>query len=179
MGDLEIIISVVTTLLAIVALQGKKMTFILIFQLILNALVVFQFYLSNNLSASYICALAIVQVIVLYPYQKRQKSFPVAVTVCFMVGYVALSLLAYTALYDLLTSAAACMFALSVVQKRPAVSRVFSLLNGTLWLVFDLLASAYTSLPVHITIFVAAVISIIRLDRGYWCEKFQRKSEEK
>lgn len=179
MGDLEIIISVVTTLLAIVALQGKKMTFILIFQLILNALVVFQFYLSNNLSASYICALAIVQVIVLYPYQKRQKSFPVAVTVCFMVGYVALSLLAYTALYDLMTSAAACMFALSVVQKRPAVSRVFSLLNGTLWLVFDLLASAYTSLPVHITIFVAAVISIIRLDRGYWCEKFQRKTEEK
>jgi hypothetical protein len=71
------------------------------------------------------------------------------------------------------------MFALSVVQKRPAVSRAFSLLNGTLWLVFDLLASAYTSLPVHITIFVPAVISIIRLDRGYWCEKFQRKTEEK
>ncbi len=179
MEGVEIAISIITTILAIVALQGKKMTFILICQLLLNALVVLQFVISGNLSAAYICALAIVQVVILYPFQRKGRSFPFPLTACFMLGYFALSLLAYTALYDLLTGAAACMFALSVVQKSPAISRVFSFLNGALWVTFDVFATAYASLPVHITILVAAIVSVIRLDRGFWHEAFLRKNVKK
>ena len=179
MGGFEIAISIITTLLAIVAMQGRNMGFILACQLFLNALIVLQYTITGNLSASYICALAVVQVVISFVFQKKGKPFPIYVTVVFMAGYLAISLLEYTALYDVLTGVAACMFALSVVQKHTALCRLCCLFNGIFWLAFDLFAASYGALPVHITVFTATLISIIRLDRGFWSEKIRRKNEEK
>ena len=179
MEYLDVAISIITTLLAIVALQGKSMGFILVFQLLLNSLVVLQFAMTGKLSAAYICALAIVQIVIIYLYQRKGKSLPILLTALFMVGYAVVCALQMSTAYDLLTGAAAWMFALSVVQRRPAVSRLFTLFNGAFWVAFDILSAAYTSLPVHITIFVAAVVSIIRLDRGFWREFLAKRKNNR
>ena len=175
MEAFEIFLSITTTLLAIIALQGKSMTFILVFQLLLNVLVVLQYVISDNPSAALICTLAVVQVIIIYLFQRKKRVFPIWLTAIFMIGYTAISILQYTAVYDLITALAAWMFALSVVQRSPAVSRLFSFFNGALWIAFDLFATAYSSLPVHITILTIAVVSIVRLDRCFWREFFQGK----
>jgi len=175
----EIFLSVLTTLVSVVALQGRNMIFILVFQLLSNLLVVLQFIISNNISAAGVCMLAVLQIVVIFLFQRKSRAFPVWLIIIFIVGYGVVSAFCYVSPYDLISLAAAVMFAISVVQTKPAMCRFFVFLNASLWIVFDILSSSYTAIPVHSAILLFNIISIIRLDLDFWREAFLRAKEKK
>lgn len=179
MVELEIIISIATTVLAVLSLQGKRMAFILICQLIANALIVVQYSISGAFSGAWICSLAVVQLLVIYLFNRAKRPFPIYLTVAFILGYAVITAINFTAAYDVLSGLAACTFALSVVQRSAAVCRVYMLVNSLLWLAFGIFSASYGAIPVYAVLIIVGIVSMIRLDRDFWRGVFARKSEEK
>ena len=175
MENFALIISILTTIIAVVSLQGRNMVFILICNLISNGLVVLRFAIANEFSSAWTCVLAVVQVVLIYILGRYKKSFPIYLTVIFCIGYAVICILNFQNLYDLLALGAAICFALSVVQKAPAVCRAYTLVNCILWLIFDIVSGVNDMIIVHGTLVVIGIFSMIRLDRGYWRDLFLGK----
>ena len=59
---------------------------------------------------------------------------------------------------------AALTCAFSLVQEKPSLYRIFMLLNGIIWMIYDINVGAYTMIISHIATALSAGIGIIRLD---------------
>ena len=157
-------ISVVTTIIAILCMQLKKMNIILIFQIAANALAGMTYFFLDGKSGLGISILAVVQTVVMYFYGKKEKTPHWAVTLAFCASYVGYSLIVYQNVFDLLPAAAAIFFALSVAQKKPSYYRIFAAINPLFWIMYDIHTLAYVYILMHSEIFISAVLGIIRLD---------------
>ena len=157
-------ISVVTTVIAILCMQLKKMKAILICQLLANTLAGLTYFFLDGKSGIGISILAVVQTVVMYFYGKKEKIPHPLVTIAFCASYVIYSLLIFENAFDLLPAAAAIFFALSVAQKKPSLYRIFAAINPIFWIAYDVYEDAYIYIFMHSGIFISAVIGIIRLD---------------
>ena len=169
--QLALIVSIITTLLSVLAMQCKRMAQVRTIQFMANALLVLQYVLTDNISAAGVCITAIAHVIIAIIFQQKQKRFPKLLTAFFMLLYVIISLMNYEKAPDVLTGVAACCFALSVAASRNEYYRICSTTNCTVWLIFDLWSATYTAVILHLTLFIIDVFTIIRLDRKFWGEK--------
>ncbi len=157
-------ISIVTTVIAILCMQLKKMNWILVCQIASNFLAGLTYLFLDGKSGLGISILAVVQTIVMYVLQKREKDPHWIITAAFCASYVGYSLIVYQNIFDLLPAAAAVFFALSVAQKNPARYRIFAAINPLFWIAYDIHTLAYIYILMHSGIFISAVIGIIRLD---------------
>ena len=157
-------ISVVTTVIAILCMQLKKMNMILICQITSNFLAGLTYLLLGGISGLGISIIAVVQSVIMYFYGKKGKSPHPIVTVAFCVSYFACSLLVYQNVFDLLPAAAAVFFALSVAQKKPSYYRIFAAINPIFWIAYDVYTLAYVYILMHSGILISAIVGIVRLD---------------
>jgi hypothetical protein len=157
-------ISVVTTLIAILCMQLKKMNMILLCQITSNFLAGLTYLLLGGISGLGISIIAVVQSVIMYFYGKKGKSPHPIVTVAFCASYFACSLLVYQSIFDILPAAAAVFFALSVAQKKPSNYRIFAAINPIFWIAYDIYTLAYVYILMHSGILISAVVGIIRLD---------------
>jgi len=157
-------ISILTTIAAIWSMQFKSMKGILLSKMVVNLLCASSYFFLDGFSGAGICLVAIVQSIVLYFYNVKNKETPLWVIIAFILAYIACSVVYYTAPVDLISSIAAVCFAISLVQKSPTASRLWYSLNPFLWIFYDIPTRAYGNLVMHVIIFVVAVVTIIRLD---------------
>ena len=157
-------ISVVTTLIAILCMQLKKMNMILLCQITSNFLAGMTYLLLGGISGLGISIIAVVQSVIMYFYGKKGKSPHPIVTVAFCASYFACSLLVYQSIFDILPAAAAVFFALSVAQKKPSNYRIFAAINPIFWIAYDIYTLAYVYILMHSGILISAVVGIIRLD---------------
>ena len=65
---------------------------------------------------------------------------------------------------DLVPMLAAVLCAIGLAQKKPKNYRIVLLLNGIIWLIYDVFVGAYTMLASHIITVGSALLGIIRLD---------------
>ena len=166
--QLALIVSVVTTMISVIAMQCKKMTHVRALQLTSNSLLTLQYFLTDNVSAAGVCMIAILHVIITIILRHKGKRFPISLTVFFMVCYVAVNLISYEKAPDGLTAVAACIFALSVVQAKNEYYRICSTANCMTWLIFDLWSHTYTAVILHLTLFIIDIVTIIRIDGKMW-----------
>ena len=73
------------------------------------------------------------------------------------IGCNALGMLSYVLL-------AAILCAIALIQKKPSNYHIAILLNGAVWLVYDMAIGAYAMLASHGITVIAALIGIVRLD---------------
>ena len=158
-------ISALTTLIAIWVMQCKNMKIILIGQTMINLLVAISYFLLDGLSGAGICFIAIFQGIWIYFYTGKEKKVPLYLVVGFLVLYIACSIVYYKSAVDLVTAAAALCYAMSIVQQKPALSRLWYLPNPLLWCIYDWYEDAYVNLIMHLIVFASALLGILRLDR--------------
>lgn len=157
-------ISVLTTLLSIFTMQLKSMKKILIGQTLVNLLVAVSYFLLGGLSGAGICFIAIFQGIVMFFYNTKEKKPHLWVILGFIALYVACSAVYFKSFSDLFPAIAAVCFAMSIVQQKPAASRLWYLPNPILWIVYDIILLAYGNLIMHIIVFIGTLLGIIRLD---------------
>ncbi len=96
--------------------------------------------------------------------RKKYNQAPKWVAVCFICAYIACSLTTYKNPKDLISAAAALTCALSLVQSKPSGYRIFMLLNGLIWMIYDFSVSAYAMIISHVATALSAGLGIIRLD---------------
>ena len=159
------ICGLMVTAAAIASMQLKSMKAVLVFQLICNGVGAFSYILLDGLSGCAIYLVAVAQSVVYFLFRRKEKKAPVAVAALFVLAYVLCSLSAYRSAVDLLSGAAALTCAFSLIQEKPSYYRLFMLLNGILWMIYDCNVGAYTMILSHVATALSAAVGILRLDR--------------
>ena len=154
----------IVSVAAITSMQLSNISHILFCQLICNGVGALSYIAVGGLSGCGIYLVALAQVIVYYILRKKCAKVPTWIAVSFIFLYIVCSLAAYENPVDLISGLAALTCALSLVQEKPGNYRLFMLLNGIIWIVYDFGVDAYTMIISHIATALFAGIGIIRLD---------------
>lgn len=160
-------ISVVTGILAILLMQFKNMKTILLFQIIVNLLASSNYLLLGGDTGAIVSALAILQSVVMFLYNRKQIKPHIAVIVAFICAYVtcsAYNIITTRDLMELLPAFAAICFSVSLVQEKTSVFRVWGALNPSFWLAYDLYTRSYVMFGVHLGILISSIVAMVRLD---------------
>lgn len=158
------IISILTAIVAIISMQMKSMKGILITQISANLLASSTYFLLGGFSGAGISIIAIIQLIVMFLYDKKQKKPHIWVIILFILAYIGYSILNFKEFIDIFPMLAAVIFSISIAQKNPSAYRWLSLIHPLCWLVYDTYMLAYINIIMRIGIFISAVIAKIRLD---------------
>ena len=175
--QIAIIVSIITTGVSIVAMQCRTAIAVRSMQLLSNSLLVLQYIITDNLSASGVCIAAIVHVITAMYFQNRKLRFPIPLMLAFVSVYVIITVFSYEKAPDILSGVAACLFAIAVIQTKTEYYRIMATLNCLTWLVFDIWSQTYSAVILHATLLVIDVFTIIRIDGAMWRAKLKSKLE--
>ena len=157
-------ISVINGVLAVIMMQFKNMRHILIFQIICNLLTASSYFLLGGLSGAGICIIAIVQSVVMFIYNIKKVAPHKVVIAAFVLLYIGCSVFYYRSFIDIFSAIAAVCFALSVVQAKASMSRLWYQFNPICWIIYDIYTMAYGNLALHIVVGLSTFIGILRND---------------
>ncbi len=158
------ICGLIVSLAAILSMQLKNIRWILVCQLICNGVGALSYILLGGLSGCGIYLVALLQAVIYYFFRVKDKKAPIALSVVFLVAFLVCSLTTYKSPVDLISALAALTCALSLMQEKPSLYRVFMLFNGAIWMIYDISVGAYTMVISHIATTLSAGIGIVRLD---------------
>lgn len=157
-------ISVVMALFALASMQFKNLKMVLACQIVSNVLCASTYFLLGGFSGAGICLIAILQSVVYFILNYKKIEPPLYVAIVFVCLFIGCSVIYYKSPIDLLSAGAAICFAISMVQKSSAKTRIVYLLNPIFWTVYDIFTLAYVNTFIHSAIFVSTLFAIIRLD---------------
>ena len=146
------------------SMQTTDMKRTLAYQVACNAFGMLSYVLLGSISGCGIYLVAAVQSAVLLVYRKRDREVPAWLTALFFAAYILASLTTFRDVKDIVPLIAALLCALALIQKKTSRYRVVILLNGVMWIVYDLFVGAYTMLASHVFTVASALSGIIRLD---------------
>ena len=158
-------------LLVFASTQTKNMKDALLCQIGCNGLGMLSYVLLGGFSGCGIYLVATVQSAIFFFIRKSGKEAPKWLNPVIIAAYLACSLATLKGWLDLVPMVAAVLCALGLAQKKPTNYRVIMLLNGIIWLIYDISVGAYTMLASHMITAGSALLGILRLDL--------RKSKEK
>ena len=171
-------ISILTGILAAFMMQLKKVKIILLFQLAVNLLTALTYILLGGLSGGGICLIAIVQTIVMFLYNRKEKKPHWWVLAIFIAAYVACSVIYYKSIMDIFPALSAVCFAMSIAMSTPFMSRVWYVFNPLFWIVYDISTLAYVNLVIHVVVFISTVVALIRVDDIFRLRKKKTESAQ-
>ena len=159
------ICGIIVCIAAIVSMQLKNVKYILVCQLICNGLGALSYVLDGGFTGCGIYLIAILQSVVYYLLRQKQKNTPALLSVCFGVAYLICSLVLFKDYRDMFSMVAALTCAAALSQSKSSMYRFFMLLNGAIWLTYDVTIGASLGMAVsHIVTTLSAAVGIIRLD---------------
>lgn len=154
----------IVSVAAIFSMQLKSIASILFCQLICNGVGALSYILLGGFSGCGIYLVALAQTVVYYWFRKQGKKAPLAMALIFIGLYLLCSVTTYQGPNDLFSAAAALTCAFSLIQEKPSIYRLFMLLNGLIWTVYDLNVGAYTMIVSHLATALSVGVGILRLD---------------
>ena len=166
-------ISMAALILEIIIYQFKGMKAIVIGQCVSNLLILLTYALGDGLSGATMCAVATIHTFLIYwLYQKNNKKISGWFVIASIVVYLGCSVFTFKSLIDLIPTAAAVLFALSVVQSKSWKYRIIILVNSILWISYDIIISAPIPMVItHGIAVVSVIIGMIRMDIKEWFKK--------
>ncbi len=161
------ILGYLSTLTVLFALQQKEMKIILILSIISNVMSSASNLLIGGYAGGCVCALAVIQTVISFRYEWKEKKVPLYVTGIFVAGYIAITVFTYNTILDILPCLAAILYACAIVQKKPLRYRLFIAFNASLWILYELtLPTPNYALAINCSLqLVSTIIGMIRLDR--------------
>ncbi len=158
------ILGIFVSLAVILSMQLKSLKGILAYQLVCNGLGAISYILIGGLSGCGIYCVAILQTVICFVYNLKNKKIPKSLVVVFVCAFLGCSLATYKVPQDVISTIAALTCALALAQSKASGYRVFMLINGLLWMIYDIGVGAYTMIIAHGVTFLSAFIGMIRLD---------------
>lgn len=158
-------VGILCTVIALIGVQFKNINHILITQILTNLLSVVSFGLLGGLSGAWICLVAIVQTVVMFRFNKSGKAgdrrLRKVLAAVFCSVYVLGTVWVYKGWGDLVSGTCAVIFALAVVQENADKFRGIFLVNGILWMIYDLTTGAYSNMLMHGMSFASTLEAIL------------------
>ena len=144
--------------------QTKNMKNALLCQIGCNGFGMLSYVLLGGFSGCGIYLIDTVQSAIFYFIRKSGKEEPKWLNPVIVIAYIACSAATLKGWLDLVPMLAAVLCAVGLAQKKPTNYRIILLLNGAIWLIYDVFMGAYTMLASHIITVGSALLGIIRLD---------------
>ncbi len=144
--------------------QTKNMKDALLCQIGCNGFGMLSYVLLGGFSGCGIYLIATAQSVIFFFIRKNGKEEPRWLNPVIIVAYMVCSVATLKGWLDLVPMLAAVLCAIGLAQKKPTNYRIILLLNGTIWLIYDVFMGAYTMLASHIITVGSALLGIIRLD---------------
>lgn len=170
-------VSILATIFSVWGMLCKKMTNLILGQLLANSLLCLQYVLENAWSAAYTLPPSIALLIISFIYNHKSKSIPKWITNTFIIifgGIVLFQILVRTKngwdfifLADVLVFAALVLFVICITREKSYQSRICTVINSLLWLTYDIIC-APSAILTHSVILLFTAIGIIRNDRKEW-----------
>ena len=158
------ICGIIVSIAAITSMQLKNIKLIMVCQLVCNGVGALSYILLGGFSGCGIYLVAVAQSIVYYLFRVKEKKAPLWIALIFICGYMGCCVVTYNSPTDLISATAALTCALSLIQEKPSRYRIFMLLNGLIWMIYDINVAAYTMIISHVATTLSATVGIIRLD---------------
>jgi len=162
------IVGILITVSSVIGMQFKDMKWVLAGQIVSNMLTALNLGLLGGLSGAGVCITATVQSVMIFLLKLKNKEFPAEMSIVFAAIYTICSLAAYKSAFDILVLAASLIYAMSVIQPRSAVCRIYLLINSLLWVIYDLNIGAYTTIITYVILITSIVVAMIRIDMKEW-----------
>ena len=144
--------------------QTKNMKNALLCQIGCNGFGMLSYVLLGGFSGCGIYLIATIQSAIFYFIRKSGKDEPKWLNPVIVIAYIACSAATLKGWLDLVPMLSAVLCAVGLAQKKPTNYRIILLLNGAIWLIYDVFMGAYTMLASHIITVGSALLGIIRLD---------------
>ena len=157
-------ISVLITIIAVLMMQFKSMTIILLGQISANLLTATTYFLLGGLSGAGICFIAIIQTVTMFVYNRKKKTPHIALILVFIALYIGCCIYYYQSIVDIFSALAAITFALSIAQQDSKKARIWYIFNPICWLIYSFFCQAYGNCITYSIIFVSTLIAMIRVD---------------
>ena len=149
---------------AIASMQFKDIKTVMLCQLVCNGLGTLSYVLLDGFSGFGIYLVATLQSLVFFLLRKFDKEEPGWLYPIIFAAYIGCSLMTFKETWDLVPMIAALLCALALIQKKSSYYRIIILLNGIVWVVYDIHIAALAMLITHIITALSALIGIIRID---------------
>lgn len=162
------IIGILITVSSVIGMQFKDMKWVLMGQIVSNLLTALNLALLGGLSGAGICITATVHTVTVFLLKMKNRKFPAEMSIVFAAVYTLCSIAAYKSAFDILALVAALIYAMSVIQPRSSVCRIYLLINSLLWIIYDLSIGAYTTIITYVILITSIVIAMIRIDVKEW-----------
>lgn len=148
----------------VIAIQLKKKERILFFWIFAAFLFTLSFIFLQAYSGAIACAIAGIQTIISYFFEKRNKKFPfwlviISIFVSLLAGF-----FTYHQPLDLLPIIASIVYVSSIIQTQEKFIRQLTLLNLFIWIIYDLIIGAYVTSISDAIFIISTIIAIFRYD---------------
>lgn len=155
--------------------KGRDMKVILLLVFLGNAFVSVSYLLDGSgLNGAASCLLGALQSIINFFFDKKGKAVPRSLACVYAVSFVAVNLaVSFSGLFESLKTVVLCLlaicgclaFVMCIGQKNGAKYRFWTIVNMTMWCIYDVVAGAYSVLFTHIIQLLFAVAGMIIHDR--------------
>ena len=146
------------------SMQMKKKKHIMIMLLLLNISSGLCFLFLDSISGTLINAFAVLETIINYRYDLKEKKVPIYIIGIYVVVNLVLGIIAYKSLIDLFPIACSLMYCLTVCTKKESNIRKEMFINQILWLIYDVTVKAYMFSVSNVLTMISIIISMIRYD---------------
>ena len=167
---MEILISqvfqIIKIVIQMVAVQFKEKKHILISFLLVNLFAATGYLLLKAYTGLITCSIAIIQTLIQYIYDKKNKTVPRYFVGIYLIASVVGGLVTYKSFIDILPILSFVMYTLSIIQKDSKHVRIFTLLKLILWIPYDGFKLAIASMIGRIITVISTIIGMIRLDKN-------------
>ena len=142
-------------------IKGKNMKLILLFVFLANALVATSYLLTHDYNGAGSCFVGAAQSIVSYFFDRKNKKIPLWLVGIYALSFIAVNMLVFAELLDLIAMLASLCFVLSIVQKNGRNYRLTTLICTLLWLTYDIVKLSTGPMITHGIQLVTVISGIV------------------
>lgn len=155
---------VLVFIFAFISMQAKNIKTSLLCQIFCNGLGMLSYVLTDGFSGFGIYLIATLQSAAFFFIRKSGKQEPRWIYPIIFIAYIACSLMTFKSSLDIVPMIAALLCALALIQKKTSYYRIIVLLNGLLWIIYDLFIVNYAMLASHLFVVGSAIWGIVYRD---------------
>ncbi len=149
---------------SVLSMQMKTKKNIMLMFLGLNLSSALCFLFLESYSGSLVCFFGIIETVINYIYDSKNKTVPLYVVAIYIIVNICLGLSTYHSLLDIIPIACALLYCATVCTKKESVIRKLMFGNQSLWLVYDIIVKAYMFSISNILTLISIIIAYFRYD---------------
>ncbi len=145
-------------------LKGKNMGLTLLLVFLSNTFVGMSYIFTGAFNGTVSCYVGATQTIVNYFFQRKNRPFPWWLIATYALAFAIVNILVFTTVTDIFALLACFSFVMSICQKNGKAYRIWSLVNTSFWIVYDLFNLSFGPLGTHAILFATVIFGIIMHD---------------